>query len=72
VPAADAPMSWPKIIGILLAVAFATGLVLGILSEVIDLGGGAVGGGIGGATGITAASLITKRRAALAAQKRQQ
>ena len=69
--ASDAPMSWPKIIGILLLVALGTGLLLGLLTQVIDLGGGAVGGGIGGATGITAAQLITQRRRALAAQRRQ-
>jgi len=70
VAASDAPMSWAKIIGILLAVALVAGLIMGLLGEVLDLNAGGTGGGIGGATGITAAYLITRRRAALAAQQR--
>ena len=68
--ASDAPMSWPKIIGILVLTALAAGLAVGLVGQVIDLGSGAAGGGIGGATGITAAYLITQRRRALAAQQR--
>ena len=69
--APDAPMSWPKIIGILLLTALAAGLAIGLVGQVIDLNAGAAGGGIGGATGVTAAYLINKRRVALAAQQRQ-
>lgn len=69
--ASDAPMSWAKIIGILLVVALAAGLTMGLLGELLGVNAGATGGGIGGATGITAAYLISKRRAALAAQRKQ-
>jgi hypothetical protein len=69
--AADAPMSWGKIILILLVVALGTGLVFGLLTELVGLSSGAAGGGIGGATGVTAAYLITQRRHAIAAQQRQ-
>ena len=68
--AADAPMSWAKIVVILLGVALVAGLTMGILGEVFGLSTGATSGGIGGATGLTAAYLINRRRAALAAQQR--
>lgn len=69
--ASDAPMSWPKILGILVLVALAAGLTMGILGELLGLSAGATGGGIGGATGVTAAALITRRRQAILAQQRQ-
>ena len=69
--AADAPMSWGKIVLILLGVALVAGLTMGILGELLGLSSGATSGGIGGATGLTAAYLINRRRAALVAQQRQ-
>lgn len=57
-------MSWGRLILILLAVALATGLTLGVLGELFGITLNA-GAGIGAATGIVAALLITRRRAAL-------
>jgi hypothetical protein len=61
------PMSWPVIIGILVATSLVLGVTLGLLHETMGLNPGA---GVGAGIGIVGALLITRRRKALAAQKK--
>lgn len=69
-PRARAPLSWGKIIAITAATAVVTGLVIGGLSALTGLNFKYASGGIGGATGIVAALLITRRRAEQAALRK--
>jgi hypothetical protein len=60
-------MGWGAIIGILVLVALATGLTLGLLGELLGNRLN-LSAGVGAATGIVGALLITRRRAALQAR----
>ncbi len=62
-------LGWGMIIAIMVGVAFAVGLLLGLLGELLGLPPGWRTGGIGAAVGITGAILIARRRAALDRQK---
>lgn len=61
------PLSWPKIIAILLVTALVVGLSLGALQVLTGLRVG--GAGVGAAVGVVGAALISQRRAALARHK---
>jgi hypothetical protein len=61
-------MGWGTLIAILVGVALTTGLLLGALGELLGRGFNP-GAGVGAAVGITGALLISRRRAALAAQR---
>jgi hypothetical protein len=58
-------MSWPKIIGIMLAIGFITGLLLGLVGTVFHLPRSMSSGGVGAAMGVVGALLISRRRAQL-------
>jgi hypothetical protein len=62
------PPGWGKIILILVAVAVATGLLLGLMGTLFDLPAAVTGGGIGASVGVVAALLLARRRAAMAAE----
>ena len=58
-------MGWPAIIAILIGVAFVAGLLVGLLGSLLNLSPSARAGGVGAAVGVTAATLIARRRAAM-------
>lgn len=62
------PMSWPAIIGCMVATGLVTGLAMGLLGEVVGRTGGTAG--VGAAVGIVGALLISKRSAALRAREK--
>lgn len=55
--------SWWSIILILVGVALVSGLLFGLLGDLLNLSPGMKSGGIGVSTGIVAAFLIARRRA---------
>ena len=63
-------LSWWAIIAILIGVGFAVGLLLGLMGQMFGLSSRITGGGVGVGIGIVGASLIARRRAALAHQKK--
>ena len=63
------PLGWGKIILILVGVAVATGLLLGLMGRLFDLPAAVTGGGIGASVGAVAALLLARRRAAMAAEQ---
>lgn len=65
------PMSWGMILLIMVVIALGTGLVLSGLRKLLGLSGGFATTGVGAAVGVASAILITRRRAALAAQEKQ-
>lgn len=58
----DAPLSWPKIIGITLAAGLLAGLLVGGLSTWLGWGQNYTTTSVGAVTGVVAASLITQRQ----------
>ncbi len=62
-------LGWGMIIAIMVGVALAMGLLLGLLGEWLRLPPGWRTGGIGAAVGVTGAILILRRKAALDRQK---
>lgn len=58
-------VEWWKIIAILIGVAIAGGLLLGLIGELFGLSPSIRTGGIGVSVGIAAAFLIARRRAAI-------
>ena len=62
-------LGWGMIIAIMVGVALATGLLLGLLGELLRLPPGWTKGGIGATVGVVGAFLIMRRRAALDRQK---
>ena len=69
-PRARAPLSWGKIIAITAATAVVTGLAIGGVAALFGFDSGLASGGIGGATGVVGALLISRRRAEQAALRK--
>ena len=61
------PLGWGKIILVMVVVAVATGLLLGLLDRLFGLPSAMTGVGIGASVGVVGAHLIARRRAAMAA-----
>lgn len=61
-------MGWGTIIAIMVATALATGVLLGLLGEMLGLSPGRTTTGVGASVGVVGAILISRRRAALGPQ----
>lgn len=63
-------MSWPMIIGIMLATGLVLGLVIGTICTVLGVSGSVASTGTGVSIGVVGALLIQRRNAALAGAKK--
>jgi hypothetical protein len=66
----EAPPSWGKIILITAGTAVVAGLILGLATTLLGVQPGMLAGGVGGATGMVGALLISRRRAMMAPRRR--
>lgn len=62
-------LGWGAIIAIMVGVGVAVGLLLGLVGQALGLSTSATGGGVGASVGVVGATLISRRRVALARQK---
>jgi membrane associated rhomboid family serine protease len=62
-------LGWGSIIAIMLGVAIAMGLALGLTSRALGVSSGVAAGGVGATIGALGAMLIARRRADLERQK---
>ena len=63
-------LGWGTIIAIMLGIAFATGLLLGLMGKLFGLSTRWTTGGVGAVVGVVGVSLIARRRAALDRQRK--
>lgn len=70
----EQPMSWGKIIAIMVINGLAVGLIIGTISTIFKLPhlGSMATSGVGASIGVTGALLITRRAALLSKQKAKQ